>query len=69
VSALAAIVTVARGPKPIRAMRDLGLEPSIVVPEPNTWREVLSALASRVELKGKRVAVQEYGVSNPGAGC
>ena len=64
VSALSAIVTVARGPKPIRAMRDLGIEPSIVVPEPNTWREVLSALAARVELKGKRVAVQEYGVSN-----
>src|SRR6266481_1420892 len=64
VSALAAIVTVARGPKPIRAMRDLGIEPSIVVPEPNTWREVLSALASQVELNGKRVAIQEYGVSN-----
>src|ERR1700678_3936872 len=64
VSALAAVTTVARGPKPIRAMRDLGVEPSIVVPEPNTWREVLSALASRVGLKGKRVAVQEYGVSN-----
>src|SRR5579862_2548165 len=64
VSALASIVTVARGPKPIRAMRELGIEPSIVVPEPNTWREVLSALASQVDLKSKRVAVQEYGVSN-----
>ena len=64
VAALAAITTVARGPKAIRAMRDLGIEPSIVVPEPNTWREVLSALASQVELKGKRVAIQEYGVSN-----
>ncbi len=64
VAALAAIATVARGPKAVRAMRDLGIEPSIVVPEPNTWREVLSALASRVELKGKRIAVQEYGVSN-----
>ena len=64
VAALAAITTVARGPKPIRAMRDLGFEPSIAVPEPNTWREVLSALAAQVELKGKRVAVQEYGVSN-----
>src|SRR5271168_1914417 len=64
VLALSAITTVARGPKPIRAMRDLGIEPSIVVPEPNTWREVLSALAAQVELKGKRVAVQEYGVSN-----
>ena len=59
-----AITTVARGPKPIRALRDLGVEPSIVVPEPNTWREVLSALAAQLELKGKRVAVQEYGVSN-----
>jgi uroporphyrinogen decarboxylase len=64
ISALTAVTTVARGPKPIRAMRDLGFEPSVVVSEPNTWREVLSALASRVELKGKRVAVQEYGVSN-----
>jgi uroporphyrinogen decarboxylase len=64
VSALSAIVTVARGPKPIRAMHDLGFEPSIVVPEPNTWREVMSALAARIELKGKRVAIQEYGVSN-----
>src|ERR1700693_426832 len=64
VAALAAITTVARGPKPIRAMRDLGIESSIVVPEPNTWREVLSALAARVELKSKRVAIQEYGVSN-----
>src|SRR5208337_911350 len=48
----------------IRALRDLGVEPSIAVPEPNTWREVLSTLASQVELKGKRVAIQEYGVSN-----
>ena len=63
-AALAAITTVARGPKAIRAMRDLGVEPSIVAPEPNTWREVLSALASQVELKGKHVAIQEYGVSN-----
>jgi uroporphyrinogen decarboxylase len=64
VSALTSIVTVARGPKPIRAMRDLGVEPSIVVPEPNTWREVMTALGTQLDLKGKRVAIQEYGVSN-----
>ncbi|MGC2275421.1 MAG: uroporphyrinogen decarboxylase [Candidatus Binatus sp.] len=64
VAALTTITTVARGPKPIRVMRDLGVEPSIVVPEPNTWREVLGALAAKIALKGKRVAVQEYGVSN-----
>src|SRR5712692_1858844 len=64
VAALARSTTVARGPKPIRALRDLGVEPSIVVPEPNTWRELLSGLGSELNLKGKRVAVQEYGVSN-----
>ena len=63
-AALARITTVARGPKSIRALRDFRLEPSIVVPEPNTWREVLTTLASHGEMKGKRVAVQEYGVSN-----
>jgi len=63
-AALAQVATVARGPKSIRAMRDLGVEPTIVAPEPNTWREVLSALASNLELQGKRVAIQEYGASN-----
>src|SRR3984957_15139732 len=64
VAALSATMTVARGPKPIRAMRDLGIEPTIIVPEPNTWSELLSALAAELDLKGKRVAVQEYGASN-----
>ena len=64
VAALSRITTVARGPKPIRALRDLGVEPTLVAPEPNTWRELLSALAASVNLLGKRVAVQEYGASN-----
>ena len=64
ITALAKITTVARGPKPIRAMRELGMEPSIVVPEPNTWREVLNALSARGNLGGKHVAIQEYGASN-----
>ncbi|MDB5107750.1 MAG: hemE, partial [Candidatus Binatus sp.] len=53
-----------RGPKPIRAMREFGLEPDIVVPEPNTWRELLGSFGLLKSLKGKRVALQEYGVSN-----
>jgi uroporphyrinogen decarboxylase len=64
VAALAQIVTVARGPKPIAALRNLGLTPSISIPEPNTWREVLAGLAAKLELAGQRVAVQEYGVTN-----
>jgi uroporphyrinogen-III synthase len=58
----------ARGPKPVAALRDVHVPVWLTAPEPNTWRELLSALderASELPLKGLRVAVQEYGVSNP----
>ena len=60
-------VLVVRGPKPAVVLKDLGLIPHIVVPEPNTWKDILHALdASYPEgLAGIRIAVQEYGVSNP----
>ena len=66
-NALQKTVLVVRGPKPAGALKGLGLHPQIIVPEPNTWRDILHALdASYPEgLKGMRVAVQEYGVSNP----
>ena len=64
VAALGRIVTVVRGPKPLAALRELGLQPSLEAPEPNTWRELLAALTAKCELRGKRVALQEYGVSN-----
>ncbi|HXW84149.1 MAG TPA: uroporphyrinogen decarboxylase [Candidatus Binataceae bacterium] len=64
VEALKRITTVVRGPKPLSALRDLGVEPDIQAPEPNTWRELLTALLNATELRGKRIAVQEYGVSN-----
>ena len=63
--ALAATVTVARGPKPITALRELGVTPTISVPEPNTWRELLTAIDERLDLSAKRVAIQEYGEENP----
>ncbi len=55
---------VARGPKPVAALRELGLTPGITVPEPNTWRDVLATLDSGLEISGKNVAVQEYGIPN-----
>lgn len=55
---------VARGPKPVAALKELGLVPDITVPEPNTWRDVLAALDSKGPIKGQRVAVQEYGIIN-----
>ncbi len=69
IAALQRVKVVARGPKPVAALRELGITPVITAPEPNTWRELLLALdeaASREELRlrGARVAVQEYGVSN-----
>ncbi|HUO06255.1 MAG TPA: uroporphyrinogen decarboxylase [Candidatus Binataceae bacterium] len=64
VAALSRTVVAARGPKPVRVLRELGIEPGVIAPEPNTWRELMAALTAKIELKGKRVAVQEYGASN-----
>lgn len=56
---------VARGPKPVAALRELGLAADLLVPEPNTWRELLATLDAHLPVAGLRVAVQEYGRSNP----
>ena len=64
IRALRKTTIVARGPKPVAALREMGLKAKITVPEPNTWRDILIALDSELQLKGKRVAVQEYGISN-----
>jgi uroporphyrinogen-III synthase len=64
-AALARTRVVARGPKPIAALRELGVPVWVSAPEPNTWREMLEAIdAKGSELRGARVAVQEYGVTN-----
>ncbi|MGD1069610.1 MAG: uroporphyrinogen-III synthase [Bryobacteraceae bacterium] len=52
---------VVRGPKPAAALREIGLDPNVLVPEPNTWRELLDTMRTRPE---KRLALQEYGKSN-----
>lgn len=59
---------VARGPKPVAALRDVQVPVWATAPEPNTWREILSTLdgrATELSLEGLEIAVQEYGVSNP----
>lgn len=68
IDALRRVTIVARGPKPAAALAEMGVSVTIPVPEPNTWRELLDALDARADsfpLKGKRVAVQEYGAANP----
>ena len=64
VAALGRLTLVCRGPKPIAALREVGLVPTLAVPEPNTWRDLLSALDGTLPIAGKRVAVQEYGARN-----
>ncbi|HWW88960.1 MAG TPA: uroporphyrinogen-III synthase [Vicinamibacterales bacterium] len=68
IAALSETKVVARGPKPLAVLRELGVPVWIAVPEPNTWREVVSALDAAMSgvrpLDGTRVAVQEYGKSN-----
>lgn len=64
VEALSRVTLVARGPKPIAALAALGLKPTVTVPEPNTWRDLLTTLDAQGTLRGVRVAVQEYGSSN-----
>ena len=71
VAALKSVKVVPRGPKPIAVLRELGITPTLTVPEPNTWRELLQTLdeaassSAEFNLRGARVALQEYGVSNP----
>ena len=68
IAALTRSRVVVRGPKPLAALRELGVPVWIAAPEPNTWREVLHAIdgaSGSFSMNGARVAVQEYGVSNP----
>jgi uroporphyrinogen-III synthase len=62
------VVVIARGPKPTAALRELGVRVSINVPEPNTWRDLLTVIDQSKDtfpVAGRRIAVQEYGVTNP----
>ena len=60
--ALRRLTIVARGPKPVAALREMGLTAALVAPEPNTWHELLAVIEGRPE---RRIAVQEYGRANP----
>ena len=64
--ALTQMILVARGPKPLAVLREMGLNAAVAVPEPNTWKDVLDAIdALKPSLVGMTIAVQEYGISNP----
>lgn len=65
VTALQHCALVARGPKPVAALKAVGLQATLTVPEPNTWVDLIAVLDEHRPVNGLRVAVQEYGASNP----
>lgn len=62
--ALSDVKTICRGPKPLVVLKEWGISPTVIVPEPNTWREVLASIDARLPVTNQVVAVQEYGVPN-----
>jgi uroporphyrinogen-III synthase len=65
VAALKDTAIIARGPKPVAVLKALGLTSTVTVPEPNTWVDLIAVLDDHRPVEGLRVAVQEYGISNP----
>lgn len=61
---LAGAVLVARGPKPVAALRSRGVRPGLTVPEPYTTAQILQTVAD-LGLDGSVVAVQLHGGPSP----
>lgn len=57
-NALRTLTVVARGSKPMAVLREWGILATVMVPEPNTWREILASVQGRPE---RKIVVQEYG--------
>ena len=64
-SAIGKARTFARGPKPGRALREIGLEPQITTEKPTS--EGIAEMLSRVDLRGHRVGLQLYPDKDHGA--
>ena len=55
---------IARGPKPVAALREIDLVPDITIKEPNTWKDIVKTIDETTEIRGLNIYVQEYGISN-----
>jgi uroporphyrinogen-III synthase len=62
IAALARTFTLTRGPKPVLALREVGLKPSLVASSPTT-EGVLASLAT-LDLAGKTLGIQLYTTEN-----
>ena len=65
VAALDATRKFARGPKPGRALREIGLEPQMTTEKPTS--EGVAEMLSRLDLKGRRLGLQLYPDKDHGA--
>jgi len=65
VAALGQARKFARGPKPGRALREIGLEPQITTEKPTS--EGVAEILSRVDIKGHRLGLQLYPDKDHGA--
>jgi uroporphyrinogen-III synthase len=63
ITALGKTKTITRGPKPVRALRDIDLSPTLVAQTPTT-NGVIATLKSE-PLQGKTVGLQLYSEDNP----
>ena len=63
-AAMSDVKTVVRGPKPLTVLKEFGITPTIVVPEPNTWRDILATLDAKLPVANLVVGLQEYGITN-----
>ena len=63
-AAVSDVKSVVRGPKPLAALREMGITPTLTVPEPNTWRELLTTLDEHLPVANLVVGLQEYGITN-----
>jgi uroporphyrinogen-III synthase len=64
IAALGRSRLVCRGPKPVAVLKGLGLRPTLVAPEPNTWQDLLNLLDAQLPVANREVFVQEYGRAN-----
>lgn len=56
---------IARGPKVTAVLRELGVRGYLRPESPFTWCQILELIDAHWPIRGMRVWVQEYGVSNP----
>jgi len=63
ITAIGRVKTITRGPKPVKALQEVGLTPSRIADSPTT-DGVIAALRSE-SLRGQHVGVQMYSPSNP----